>query len=353
LPAPDFWRGKRVLVTGHTGFKGTWLTLWLWAMGATVTGFARTPDQSPALFDLTRATDRCDSIIGELTDGDCVRATVERSDPQIVLHLAAQALVRRSLAAPVETVATNVLGTAVLLDALRQAASIEAVVVVTSDKVYDHAGHDSRAFSESDRLGGRDPYSASKAACEIIVASMAASFFDRVPVATVRGGNVIGGGDFSADRLIPDIVRKAASGGELVLRHPEATRPWQHVLDCLSGYLLYAERLAQGADLPLSLNIGPDHRSQFSVGDVATRMLALLRIEQPWRHAPVPGSIEMAALAIDASQARRLLAWHDRLPGQPGLDWTADWYRQWLDGADMSATTIGQIERYTRLDAGH
>lgn len=353
LPDPAFWRGKRVLVTGHTGFKGAWLTLWLQALGATVTGFARAPDQSPALFDLTNCAKSCHSIIGELTDAGAVRKAVEVCDPQIVLHLAAQALVRRSLAAPVETIATNVLGTTVLLDALRSAPSLQAILVVTSDKVYDHGGHGTQAFSESDRLGGKDPYSASKAACEIVIAAMSASYFGTLPVATVRGGNVIGGGDFSQDRLVPDIARHAAERSELVLRHPEATRPWQHVLDCLSGYLLYTERLAQGHDLPRMLNIGPDHRSQFAVGDVATRMLSLLGIDKPWRHEPVPGSIEMASLAIDASAARRLLPWTDRLPGQLCLDWTADWYRAWMKGADMASITGEQIAHYTLIEAGH
>jgi CDP-glucose 4,6-dehydratase len=346
LPAAGFWRGKRVLVTGHTGFKGAWLTLWLNAMGARVTGFSRAPDQSPSLFDLARIDRHCTSVIGELTDGEALARAVKTCNPEIVLHLAAQALVRRSLARPVETVASNVLGTASLLDALRQAPALQAILVVTSDKVYDHSGH-VKAFSESDRLGGKDPYSASKAACEIIVASFAASFFPRLPVATVRGGNVIGGGDFSEDRLVPDIVRSAISGTPLVLRHPDATRPWQHVLDCLCGYLRYAEGLASGHDLPRTLNIGPDHRSEASVGEVATLLLGALGADTPWQHVPVAGSIEMKTLAINSALARSLLPWADRLSGRASLDWTAGWYGDWRAGADAQALTLGQIARYT------
>lgn len=345
LPDSAFWRGKRVLVTGHTGFKGAWLTLWLNAMGARVTGFARAPDQSPALFDLARVERHCTSLIGDLTDGRAVAEAVTACDPQIVLHLAAQALVRRSLSQPVETVASNVLGTACLLDALRHTSSLETVLVVTSDKVYDHAGP-AKAFNEADRLGGKDPYSASKAACEIIVASFAASFFEAVPVATVRGGNVIGGGDFSEDRLVPDIVRSALGQTPLVLRHPEATRPWQHVLDCLCGYLRFAERLSRHPDTPRSLNIGPDHRSEASVGEVATLLLDSLGMRTPWRHVPVHGSIEMKSLAIDSSRARELLPWADRLPGAASLAWTASWYGDWRRGSDPEALTLGQIASY-------
>lgn len=348
LPDPDFWAGKRVLVTGHTGFKGAWATLWLDAMGAIVTGFARAPDQSPALFDLAQVDRHCRSIIGELTDAAAVKRAVAASNPQVVLHLAAQALVRRSLAMPVETVASNVLGTACLLDALRDAPALEAVLVVTSDKVYDH-GAGAKAFSEGDRLGGKDPYSASKAACEIIVASFAASFFPHLPIATVRGGNVIGGGDFSPDRLVPDIVRSALGDTALILRHPEATRPWQHVLDCLCGYLLYAQGLARRDDLPRQLNIGPDHRAEASVGTVATLLLGAMGANTPWRHEAVAGSIEMQALAIDSSLARRLLPWADRLPGRAGLDWTADWYGDWRAGQDPHALTLAQIARYRGL----
>jgi CDP-glucose 4,6-dehydratase len=224
------------------------------------------------------------------------------------------------------------------------------VLVVTSDKVYanDNAG---RAFVEDDRLGGKDPYSASKAGCELLVASHRISFFQPAgqPLATVRGGNVIGGGDFSEDRLIPDILRAAEAGTAVVLRHPEATRPWQHVLDCLSGYLVYLEALASGREVPPSLNIGPDSTlGETSVGEAADVMTRLLG-GQAWVHEPVPGSIEALALGIDPSAAARSLGWTSRLQGRPALDWTGQWYADWRGGADPRDLVLAQIARFEAL----
>ena len=349
LPDPAFWPGKKVLLTGHTGFKGSWAALWLTAIGAEVTGFALEPDQRPCLFDLANVESvLAGSVIADLADRAALQRAVTAAAPDIVLHLAAQALVRRSLADPVTTIATNVLGTAHLLEAVRTGpVRPRAILVVTSDKVYanDEAGH---AFAEGDRLGGKDPYSASKAAAELVTASYGRSYLSAagIALATARGGNVIGGGDFSADRLVPDFIRAIEADRPLVLRHPSATRPWQHVLDCLNGYFLYAQALAKGEALPPALNFGPDPSLPLSVGAVADRLYAAFGQTSSWRHEPEPGSLEMQALAVDSAKARARLGWFDRLPGENAVQWTADWYAAHRTGRDMAAFTRDQIAAY-------
>ncbi len=353
LPNRAFWRGRRVLLTGHTGFKGGWAALWLARMGAEVTGLALEPETEPNLFALAGVETDLTSHIADLRDRMAVQRIVAAADPQIVLHMAAQPLVRRSLAEPVETVATNVLGTAHLLDALRGTHSVEAILIITSDKVYANA-ETRDAFTETDRLGGKDPYSASKAATEIIAASFARSFFAEAgpPLATARGGNVIGGGDFSGDRIVPDIIRAAARGEPLILRHPEAVRPWQHVLDCLCGYLLYTQALAAGDDIAPALNFGPDPSATTSVGALADAVQTAIGVETRWVHEPVPGSVEAGYLTIDSGRARRVLGWRDRLPGPAAIAATALWYRTWRDGGDMRAHTLAEIDAYCRASSG-
>lgn len=350
-PDPAFWAGKRVLLTGHTGFKGGWAALWLHRMGARVTGLALAPDQSPALFDLARVAEAADSRIVDLRDRTGVAAVVADGPYDLVLHLAAQPIVRASVEDPVGTFATNVMGTAHLLDALRTAPPPAAVLCVTSDKVY--ANHETgRAFQESDALGGKDPYSASKAATEICVASFAKTFFERIgaPVATARGGNVIGGGDFSRDRLVSDIVRAVRSGQPLVLRHPESTRPWQHVLDCVAGYLVYAEALATDPATPRQMNFGPrPGGAEIAVGPLATEALKALGSDQAWRHEPDPASVEAKALAIDTTLAEQRLGFASRLDGPEAVRWTMDWYRAQGLGADARALSLDQIAAYESL----
>jgi CDP-glucose 4,6-dehydratase len=358
MPSLAFWRGKRVLLTGHTGFKGGWLALWLRHLGADVTGFALPPEPGHSLFALAGVAQMIDSRFADLRDPDAIAQVVRDTRPEIVLHLAAQAYVRRSLVDPSATFATNVQGTIHLLDALRQAGGTSVCLCVTSDKVYrnDETG---RPFSEGDPLGGKDPYSASKAACEIAVQSWRLSFALKsgMALATVRGGNVIGGGDFGENRLVPDCVRAFEAGKALVLRHPEATRPWQHVLDCLNGYLLFAEALgARHEGLPPALNIGPDSRAALPVGVVAERMMAALQAEgrpSPGvRVEPDRNSIEARMLALDTSMARQVLGWQDQRPGEAGLDATAAWYADWLDGADMAARTRTEIDAFAGQGAG-
>jgi CDP-glucose 4,6-dehydratase len=351
-PSAAFWRGRRVLLTGHTGFKGAWAALWLERLGARVSAFALPPEAEPSLFTLARVADDVSSAFADLRDREAVAACVAEARPEIVLHMAAQPLVRRSIAQPLETIATNVLGTANLLDVLREVEGLSAVLVVTSDKVYANADQP-RRFTESDRLGGKDPYSGSKAACEIVTNSFAQTYFERkgIAVATARGGNVIGGGDFAADRILPDAVRALEKDESIVLRHPEATRPWQHVLDCVAGYLVYAEALCSKApDLPRALNIGPDESvGAITVGELVESFQRHVGTRIGWKHEPVPGSIEMKSLQIDARLARSTLGWDDRLPGMRAVEETAAWYRRYLAGADAKSITVDQISAYEGL----
>lgn len=345
--SPEFWRGKRVLLTGHTGFKGAWAAVWLSRMGARVTGLALAPDQKPSLFELAGVARGIDSRLVDLRDAAAVRRVVDSRPYDLVLHMAAQPIVRAAIEDPLGTYATNVMGTAHLLQALREQPALKAVLVVTTDKVYANA-ETGRAFAEDDALGGKDPYSASKAAAELVAASFARSYFDRlgVPVATARGGNVIGGGDFSRDRLVADIVRAARAGETVVLRHPEATRPWQHVLDCLAGYFTYLQALAERPDTPRALNFGPRPGGpEVSVGELASLGVAALNA-QPWRHDPDPNSLEAKALAIDATRAREILGFESRLDAPAAVALTMDWYRRQAAGEAALDLCLEEIEGY-------
>lgn len=346
-PDPAFWRGKKVLLTGHTGFKGGWAAIWLTRMGAEVTGLALAPDQNPSLFDLADVEGLVRSLVVDLRDPAAVEAAVSGQSFDLVLHMAAQPIVRASVEDPVATFAANVMGTAHLLQALRAQPALKAVLVVTSDKVY--ANNDSgRPFAEVDCLGGKDPYSASKAAAEIVAASFARSFFEQagVAVGTARGGNVIGGGDFSRDRLVADIVRAARAGESVVLRHPEATRPWQHVLDCLAGYFVLLERLATDLAAPRALNFGPrPGGAQVTVGELASLAVEALGAK-PWVHQPDPASLEARALAVDTSLARQALGFESRLDGPAAVRLTMDWYRRQAAGEAPRALCEEQIALY-------
>lgn len=347
---PAFWHGRRVLLTGHTGFKGAWCARWLAGMGARVTGFALPPTTDPAMADLVRTG--ATSILDDLANREAVAGAVAQAAPQLVLHLAAQPLVRASYSDPVGTFATNVMGTVHLLEALRGAPGLEAVLVVTTDKVYEN-DETGRAFNEDAPLGGHDPYAASKAAAEIVTASYARSFFDPagVPVATARGGNVIGGGDYAEDRLIPDVIRAGRSGVDPALRNPQAVRPWQHVLDCLDGYLTYAQILATDPGAPRALNIGPhDPTDTRTVAEVAVAVQAALGVPATWSRDTADAPREMALLSLDPARARQTLGWQGRLDADTAIRLTADWYAAWMNGADMTAVTDAQIALYSNLE---
>jgi CDP-glucose 4,6-dehydratase len=342
-----FWRGKRVLLTGHTGFKGSWAAIWLSEVGAQVTGLSLPPDQTPSLFELAGVAGRVESLIVDLRDPAAVEAAVGPRAFDLVLHMAAQPIVRAAIEQPAETFASNVMGSVNLLQALRAQPALKAALVVTSDKVYANA-ETGRAFAEGDALGGKDPYSASKAAAEIVVASFARSYFEAagVPLATARGGNVIGGGDFSRDRIVADIVRAARAQEQVVLRHPESTRPWQHVLDCLAGYFAYLQALATDPATPRAMNFGPrPGGAEVTVGELATQGVEALGA-RAWRHEPDPKSIEAKALAIDASLARRTLGFESRLDARAAVALTMDWYRRQANGEAALALCREEIAHY-------
>ena len=338
-PSADFWRGKRVLLTGHTGFKGAWLALLLERLGAEVTGFALAPEAGPSAFMALRPA--IASRIGDLRDVAAVQAAVQAAQPEIVLHLAAQALVGRGYRDPEGTFASNVTGTIHLMQVLRGVGA-KAALMITSDKVYrnDNQG---RAFREDDPLGGHDPYSASKAACEIAVASWRASFGAEIGnMATARAGNVIGGGDFGAERLIPDLVRARMAGETLIIRRPDATRPFQHVLDVLRGYLLHAEALWHGTASP-ALNFGP-RDAEISVRRVLELYGVAAGAPIAWEAAPAPPMEEAQRLALDSGHAMQSLGWAPRHDAESAIAATARWYEAWCHGADGRALALTEIE---------
>jgi CDP-glucose 4,6-dehydratase len=341
-----FWRGRRVFLTGHTGFKGSWLTLWLRHLGATVTGFSINVPTTPSLFDSAGVADGIESIIGDVRDRGAVEAAMCTARPDVVFHLAAQPLVRRSYEEPVETFATNVMGTINVLEVARVMDGLHEVIVVTSDKCYrpGEAPH-----QEDDELGGDDPYSSSKAAAELATSAYRQSFFaDRGPaVASVRAGNVIGGGDWAVDRLVPDLMRAVLDGGSVVVRNPTHIRPWQHVLGPLAGYLELAERLADDRSLAAPWNFGPPDEEVRSVQWLIDALV------ERW-----PGSVsvifseiepvgrEVGELRLDSSRARDALGWRLAWSLEQAVDATVEWYRSFAAGDDVHDLTLAQIERY-------
>lgn len=346
--AADFWRGRRVLLTGHTGFKGGWIALWLQRQGAVVHGYATAPPTEPALFNEAQvASGLASDVRADIRDGQSLRSAVQAAAPEIVFHLAAQSLVRLSYAQPLESYAVNVMGTANLLEALRQSPSVRAVVNVTSDKCYENLGGE-RAFREDDPLGGHDPYSSSKACAELVTAAYRSSFLAEagVAVASARAGNVIGGGDWAADRLIPDCFRALDAGRTVEIRSPDSTRPWQHVLEPLAGYLLLAERLFErGSVFAQAWNFGPDSEDAWSVGRVVDHLRARLPKLRCEFDAPT-GPHEAPRLGLDSSKARSLLQWLPRWDVAEAIDRTAAWHEAWRRGADVHALCMAQIGDY-------
>jgi CDP-glucose 4,6-dehydratase len=323
----EFWRDRSVFVTGHTGFKGGWLATWLADLGARVVGYGLTPDTTPSYFVRCGLAERVTSHVADVTDLAALEAAMAAARPSVVFHLAAQSLVRRSYAAPVRTFATNVLGTVHVLEAVRRAPSVEAVVVVTSDKCYDNRERP-QGYREDEPLGGHDPYSASKAAAELVAAAYRRSFFARGPrLATARAGNVIGGGDWAEDRLVPDTMRALARGQTVEIRHPAAVRPWQHVLEPLGGYLTLAERLAESEAFAGAWNFGPRDDDAVPVAALVELLLGL------WEGGRWEAAVEEQApheaglLRLDWTKARERLGWRPLLTLKEAAELTVAWYR--------------------------
>jgi CDP-glucose 4,6-dehydratase len=352
----SFWRGKRVLLTGHTGFKGGWLALWLQALGAEVIGLSIDPPSTPSLFDQARVAEGMTSLHGDIRDPELVREVLSAHRPEVVFHLAAQSLVRPSYRSPVATYATNVMGTVHVLDAIRHVESVRAGVVVTSDKCYENRESMLWGYREGDPVGGHDPYSNSKGCAELVTSAYRSSYFGDAAsgpaLATARAGNVIGGGDWAEDRLIPDVVRAFSTGEPAHIRRPDAVRPWQHVLEPLGGYLLLAEQLwAGGADAAGAWNFGPDDRDARPVEYVVEQMIehwgpgaAAVQDEGPHPH-------EATYLRLDCSKARALLGWTPQLPLDEALRWTAEWYQAVRRGENARDCTLAQIHRYEQRRA--
>jgi CDP-glucose 4,6-dehydratase len=333
-----------VLVTGHNGFKGSWLALWLVELGAEVAGFSAPLGGGPSLYSVARVGELVDSIEGDIRDPAAVRAAVDRARPEVVLHLAAQPIVRRSYVDPAETYAINVMGTVNVLDAVRASDHVRATVVVTSDKCYLNHGLD-HAFREDDPLGGEDPYSSSKAAQELVASAYRDSY--GLPLATARAGNVIAGGDWGQDRLVPDAMRAAADGRPVEVRNPAATRPWQHALNPLGGYLMLAERLLESDAVRGAWNFGPPDTDARTVGWLIGRLAELwpggIEIESS-RELDAPP--EASTLKLDSTKARERLGWEPHVGLEDGLRAVADWYAAHRDGRDMREVTLGQIRAF-------
>ncbi|MGH2740960.1 MAG: CDP-glucose 4,6-dehydratase [Thermoleophilaceae bacterium] len=351
---PGFWRGRRVLVTGHTGFKGAWLTLWLRGMGAEVTGLAQAIPTSPSLYDVSHAGEGVTEVRADIRDASAVRDAFS-VDPEVVIHMAAQPFVRRSFRDPRDTYETNVMGTVNLLEAVRATPGVRAVVNVTSDKCYDNR-EQGRPFVEDDAMGGHDPYSSSKGCAELVADAYIRSFFaadDAGPrLGSGRAGNVIGGGDWGEDRLIPDIMRAALSGEEIRIRNPNAMRPWQHVLNPLSGYLELAQALADSADYQGGWNFGPTLDDVKPVSWIVDRIDERWDAELRWQLDPGPHPHEAQHLSLDSTKATERLGWAPTWGLGSALDSIVAWYTALRDGGDMRTLTLAQIDSFVEAHLG-
>lgn len=345
---PDFWRGRRVFLTGHTGFKGSWMSLWLQSLDAEVTGYALKPPTSPSLFEEANVCLGMHSIEGDIRDLELFRRSMQEARPEIVIHMAAQPLVRYSYQNPVETYATNVMGTVHMLEAVRSTPSVHAVVNVTTDKCYENKEW-VWGYREDEPMGGSDPYSNSKGCAELVTYAYRRSFFQKgeIALASARAGNVIGGGDWAADRLVPDILRAFERNQPVVIRNPHSTRPWQHVLEPLSGYLTLAQKLyEEGEDWAEGWNFGPNEDDARPVQWIVDRLAKKWGGDASWELDSRENPHEANYLKLDISKAKSRLNWHPRWNLDEALGRVTDWYRAWLAREDMHEHCLHQIRQY-------
>lgn len=348
----DFWLGKDVLITGHTGFKGSWLSLWLQQVGANLTGYSIGKPSEPCLYDAADVGQGMNSVTGDIRDIDALRACLDENAPEIVIHMAAQSLVRPSYADPIETYSTNVMGTANLLEVARHCDSVRVVIIVTSDKCYENREW-IWAYRENEALGGHDPYSSSKGCAELVTAAYRSSFFDspsRAAVASVRAGNVIGGGDWAEDRIVPDVVRALVSGNDTSIRNPLAVRPWQFVLEPLHGYLMLAERLwSNGTEFAGAWNFGPDDGPSVSVGELVDEMIDLWGDGARRNQGSRSPLHEANYLKLDSCKARELLGWTPVQSLPITLQWIVEWYSNFAETGKARDITLAQLSQYQEL----
>jgi CDP-glucose 4,6-dehydratase len=349
---PGFWRDRRVLLTGHTGFKGAWLSLWLQSLGARVTGFSVDVPTRPSLYELAKVREGMESIEGDVRDPEALAAAMRTAAPEIVIHMAAQSLVRRSFAAPHETYETNVMGTVNVLDAVRlHGSEVRAIVNVTSDKCYENREWE-WGYREGEPMGGFDPYSSSKGCSELVTDAFRRSFFSEEEgprLASARAGNVVGGGDWGEDRLVPDIMRAALAGEQVRVRNPNSIRPWQHVLNPLSGYLVLAQALCGAPELAGGWNFGPADEDARPVGWIVERIAALWPEDLRWVQDDGPHPHEARYLKLDSSKARARLGWRPALGLEATLESIVDWYRELRADGDMREVTLAQTDKLIEM----
>ena len=350
---PEFWRGRKVLLTGHTGFKGSWLSLWLQRVNADVCGYSSGVPTEPSLYEMARIGEGMASITGDVRDLAALRAAVQESNPEVIIHMAAQSLVRQSYVEPVVTYDTNVMGTVNVLEVARHSRSVRVVIIVTSDKCYENSER-LRGYIEGEAMGGHDPYSSSKGCAELVTAAYRDSFFGgagsqmhTASVASVRAGNVIGGGDWAADRLVPDVVKAIQAGAVPAVRNPQAIRPWQFVLDPLNGYLTLAERLwSEGPAFADAWNFGPDESDSKPVTHIVESLCHGLGGAAEWHRDKSPQPHEATYLKLDSSKARSRLSWIPALNLATALEWIVEWYRHAAQAGNARSITVEQIDRF-------
>ena len=348
-----FWINKKVFITGHTGFKGTWLSIWLQNLGALVTGYSLAPPTSPNMFDITSASENMQSFIGDIRDLDLLKKSLEEVQPEIIFHLAAQPLVRDSYNDPIETYSTNVMGTVNLLNIIRDVKSVRSVVVITTDKCYENKEW-MWGYRETDPMGGYDPYSNSKGCVELVCSSFKMSFFNpknynlhKVGLATARAGNVIGGGDWAKNRIMTDLISSFVENKQIYIRNPNSIRPWQHVLEPLSGYIILAQKLFnEGHIYSEGWNFGPSEDDAITVNEIVQKMIDILGFTPPLEIDNSEQLHEAATLKLDTSKARSKLKWLPKFKIDDALTYTVDWYIKYKEGHDMKKFTLEQITNY-------